>query len=59
MHKEKIPERYCITHINGDIFNDNIENLKIIKTSEVNAVRSPSITVRVKDATGKKSSCLI
>ncbi len=38
--KEKIPEGYCITHINGDIFNDKIENLKMIKTSEVNVRRT-------------------
>jgi len=40
MHNGKISEGYCISHINGNIFNDKIENLKMIKTSEVNVRRT-------------------
>lgn len=35
MFNGKILDGYCITHINKDIFNDKIENLKMIKKSEV------------------------
>ena len=47
MGKGKIPEGYCITHINGDIFNDKIENLKMIKMNEVNVRRNPERTYKI------------
>ncbi len=37
MFNGEIPPDYCVIHLDGDSFNDRIENLKLIKKNEKNA----------------------